>query len=359
MQSLLGQFYNRIQGSQEDIASEGLVYILQKSLRARQAISQIILMNTGLEFANLAYKTQSTGEKLERPDISGIDENGDEVLLIEAKFWASLTTNQPNEYLRRLGDNTVLMFLVPSLRIRTIFEEVLFKIKEEYSNISIDIEHHKIIIDDGRKFVVIKSWHEILNTVKLELVQENNASLISDIDQIIGFCNTIDKNSFLPISDSDLSPSIAKKLCSYYDIIDKTVDEIVNKNSIASVKGLQKTAQKYGYVRYFSIGNIGLGLRLRVDFWSEYADTPFWLLFAEIGQVNGKKKWLVSSEKFKRQLEQLAFEFDCKYLEDSDKRVNLSMKPRLDVSEDLVIAGLVDQIELIYRAIEKTPALVN
>jgi hypothetical protein len=31
MASLLGQFYSRIKGSQEDIDSEGLAYILQRS----------------------------------------------------------------------------------------------------------------------------------------------------------------------------------------------------------------------------------------------------------------------------------------------------------------------------------------
>ncbi len=41
MASLFGQFYSRIKGSQEDIASESLVYIRNKSMRARQAISSI------------------------------------------------------------------------------------------------------------------------------------------------------------------------------------------------------------------------------------------------------------------------------------------------------------------------------
>ena len=118
MQSLLGQFYNRIKGSQEDIASESLAYILKKSIRARQTINQIVNLNTGLKFSDLSYKTQNVGDKLERPDISGINENGEEVLLIEAKFWASLTSNQPNEYLNRLTDNSILIFLVPSLRLR-------------------------------------------------------------------------------------------------------------------------------------------------------------------------------------------------------------------------------------------------
>ena len=47
MESLLGQFYNRIKGSQEDIASESLTYILKKSASARQAINQIVELNAG------------------------------------------------------------------------------------------------------------------------------------------------------------------------------------------------------------------------------------------------------------------------------------------------------------------------
>ena len=37
----------RIKGSQEDIASESLTYILKKSASARQAINQIVELNAG------------------------------------------------------------------------------------------------------------------------------------------------------------------------------------------------------------------------------------------------------------------------------------------------------------------------
>ena len=141
MQSLLGQFYNRIRGSQEDIASESLVYILKQSLESRKVVNQIVKANTNLMFSDLAYQTQNVGESLERPDISGKDETGKEVLLIEAKFWASLTRNQPNGYLKRLKENTVLMFLVPTLRTRTVFEEVKFRILQENEDLEIDTEN--------------------------------------------------------------------------------------------------------------------------------------------------------------------------------------------------------------------------
>ena len=346
MQSLLGQFYNRIKGSQEDIASESLTYILKKSIRARQTINQIVNLNTGLIFTDLSYKTQSVSDKLERPDISGINDKGKEVLLIEAKFWASLTSNQPNEYINRLSENSVLIFLVPSLRIRAIYEEIFNKITEKYSDIEADPKNQKIKINQTNKFVIIKSWDEILNAIKSELLQENNQTLISDIDQIIGFCETIDNISFQPITDSDLSPSIPKKINSYYDIVDKVVDEIKNRIEKASTKGLQKTPQKYGYRRYFSMQNFGMGMSLKMDLWSEFADTPFWISIVET-----RKGW-TSTEKFKRICEKIAFKLKHKFVE-INKEIFFSLKPKVGDTEDVVINDLADQIELIYKEIER------
>ena len=352
MQSLLGQFYNRIKGSQEDIASESLTYILKKSVRARQTINQIVDLSTGLKLTDLSYKTQNVGDKLERPDISGINESGKETLLIEAKFWASLTSNQPNEYLNRLDKNSVLIFLVPSLRIRAVYEEVLNRITEKYSDIETDSKKLKVKINQSNKFVIIKSWNEVLNAIKSELLQENNLNLISDIDQIIGFCDTIDNNSFQPIIDSDLSPSIPKKINSYYAIVDKVVDEIENRIENASTKGLKKTPQKYGYCRYFSIQDFGIGMWLKMELWSEYADTPFWISIVET-----RKGW-TSTERFKRNCEKIACNLNHKFVEINNS-IFFSLKPKLDETEDVVISDLVDQIEQIYKEIEEKTTTNN
>ena len=345
MESLLGQFYNRIKGSQEEIASESLTYILKKSIRARQTINQIINLSTGLSFTDLSYTTQKVGDKLERPDISGIDENGKEVLIIEAKFWASLTNNQPNEYLNRLGDNTILMFLVPTLRIRAIYEEVLIRVNENFLDIETDTDNRKIRINSTNKFIIIKSWNEVLNIIKSELIQENNQNMISDIDQIIGFCETIDKNSFQPIADVDLSPSIPKKINSYYDIVDKVVDEIKIRSGKVSTKGLIKTPQRYGYRRYFRFGNFGLGLGLKMDLWAVYADTPFWMSV----QIISENSWIMT-DKFKRKCERFALQENLKLIEKNGE-LSFSLKPKLNETEDKVINDLADQIEFICNKI--------
>jgi hypothetical protein len=349
MQSLLGQFYNRIKGSQEDIASEGLVYILRQSLESRKVINQIVKINTDFSFSDLSYHTQNTGKDLERPDISGIDSSGKEVLLIEAKFWASLTHNQPNGYLNRLQNNTVLIFLVPTLRTRTVFEEVKSRISKQYLDLVINTENNSIVIKSSQKHILIKSWHEILNSIKSKLEETNNQHLISDLNQIIGLCETIDKNAFQPITDDDLSPKIPKRINSYYEIVDKVVDELKMRNIEISTKGLVKTPQRYGYHRYFDTKQFGMNFALKLDLWEKCADTPFWLSISEVVE----KEW-TSTENLKRKIETLCSKYNYISIPHANnKGFFLSIKPLLFETEDIVIKNLTDQIELIIKEISK------
>lgn len=353
MQSLLGQFYNRIRGSQEDIASEGLTYIFKNSVQARNVISQIIFINTGVNISDLSFSSQNVGSKLERPDISGKDQNGKEVLIIESKFWASLTNNQPNEYLKRLGNHTTLIFLVPTLRVRSIFEEILGRINEEYSEIDVELENHKIHLKNSNQNVLIKTWDEILNLIKFALVEENNLPLVSDIDQIIGFCNTIDTYSFQPINDLDLSPSIPKKINSYYDIVDKVVDELKNRNEHTNTSGLVRTPQKYGYHRYFRYDNFGMSMCLKLELWAEFADTPFWLTIKD----TENNRW-ITSDIFKILCSKTALILKHKTVEYNGE-IYIELKPKIGQTEDKVINELANQIELIGNTIKKEKTNAN
>lgn len=348
MQSLLGQFYNRIRGSQEDIASEGLVYILKQSLASRKVINQIVKANTNLMFSDLSYQTQNVGKDLERPDISGQDETGKEVLLIEAKFWASLTHNQPNGYLKRLKDNTVLMFLVPTLRTRTVFEEVKYRILQENEDLEIDTENLSLVIRSSQKHIIIKSWNEVLNSIKSKVEQTNNINLLSDLNQIIGLCETIDRNSFQPITDEDLSPKIPKNINSYYEIVDKVVDELKNRNKGISTKGLVKTPQRYGYHRYFATKDLAMNFALKLDLWEKCADTPFWL---SIGAIN-ENGWSVLTDQLTQLIESLCVKHNLTLVPyANNKGFFISIRPILFETEDIVIRDIADRIEIIIKEI--------
>jgi hypothetical protein len=79
---------------------------------------------TNLECGTIKYITQNIGKNKERPDISGNDMQGNEKIIIETKFWSSLTDNQPVEYLNRLNENTVLIFICPKLREFSLLDEI-------------------------------------------------------------------------------------------------------------------------------------------------------------------------------------------------------------------------------------------
>jgi hypothetical protein len=66
MESLLGKFSNKMIVPPEDTATESLVYILRKSLEARKEINKLVKSYCRIELKDLKYRTQKSGEKLER-----------------------------------------------------------------------------------------------------------------------------------------------------------------------------------------------------------------------------------------------------------------------------------------------------
>lgn len=340
MESLLGQFYSRIRGSQEDIASTGLSYILNKSKGARDALQNVISNDTGINLPDLKYIAQSIGENLERPDISGVtttDEN--ERLIIEAKFWASLTENQPLEYLKRIGESSVLLFICPTLRSRSLYSEIKnrvlkIEIPEKSAN-------DRLIVLPDNKYILIKTWDEILAVIKSNLVQEGSTSLVSDIDQLIGFCKVIDDNSFLPIQSDDLSPKYPRRFLSYCDLIDNLVDEL-KKTDNFNTKGLKATAQRDGYIRYGYYDKLSLTLYFSMDLWSKYIDTPFWIAFTNREDWATTPQIIESCHKAEKLLKTKSIH---------TYRIYFPIYPKLDVTEDIVIKDMAQQIGLLIDTV--------
>ncbi|MFW5795253.1 MAG: hypothetical protein ACOCV1_07185, partial [Bacillota bacterium] len=104
MRTLLSHLYSRIEGSPEDLATESLLYIINNSVKAKCIFISYIysLINTIAPEDEVVFKTQQSGINLTRPDMVGINKKHEELIVIESKFWAGLTENQPIAYLKRL-----------------------------------------------------------------------------------------------------------------------------------------------------------------------------------------------------------------------------------------------------------------
>lgn len=339
MTSLLGQFYHRIRGAQEDIASEGLVYILQRSEAARLTLQQVIGFRSGVVLAPLHYEAQRAGEEQERPDITGLDEHGDVALIIEAKFWASLTPNQPLKYLERLGAGKVLLFICPSGRIRSLYDELRLRLKQSGLSFREDLQGHAFRLPDDR-CLLVQSWSNILAHLDGALLESGERSLQADLAQIAGFCAVIDREAFVPLRSEDLSPAIARTVSSFYELADQVVDALKSRNHITT-RGLNATGQKYGYTRYFKYEDMGVGLNIRFDLWARHADTPFWLQIKD--DTSSGKNWM-QTRHCRSALEKWAAQKGSRLQEVYRNEFWLALHPLTEQLEDMVVKDLCKQI---------------
>ncbi len=101
--SLLAHLSKSFAPHPENIATEALGHILMNSPAATDAMASMFT-TMGIS-ARLTFRTQQAeGEDQARPDLTGRDVEGRNVILIEPKFWAGLTDNQPETYIGMLAD---------------------------------------------------------------------------------------------------------------------------------------------------------------------------------------------------------------------------------------------------------------
>ena len=120
-QTLLAHLALKLAPHPENIAVEALGHILSTSPAAIRALEDV-LRNGSAEIGEIVrVQTQSSNEEGSRPDLAGLAADGTKRLLIEAKFWAGLTNNQPVKYLEDLlkqDQPSVLLFVAPAKEIR-------------------------------------------------------------------------------------------------------------------------------------------------------------------------------------------------------------------------------------------------
>jgi len=281
MSSLLAHLYSRIRGSPEDVATMSLCFILENSPSARKVFSNYLSIVAGVEpFPDLFFSTQVVGEGKERPDLVGVDQNNNELLVCEAKFWAGLTVNQPLGYLKRLRENgndagKALVFICPHERIPNLWGE-LIRICKNSNGCSFDGGYgdRRIVVDDIPMGIV--SWREIIE-ILMQALSAEHSPLVKDLYQLEGLCEQMDLAAFKPFTPEDFGVDRVQRIMSYNYIVDRVADELIHKMN-ASTKGVRATPTKTGYARYLGLPmyNLGISVQINHEYWLNFAETPFW-----------------------------------------------------------------------------------
>lgn len=332
-ESLLAHLYSRIKGSQEDVATLSLQYILTLSPSLNEAFSRLLFGSIHQDYiSGIDYKCQSVGDNKERPDIAGVDADGKEVILCEAKFYAGLTSNQPNAYLDRLvkHDGKALVFICPEERRVSLWNKVV----ELCDGRSIEDQGDSYCVSvDGISMSII-TWKEIIETLK-SVASASVPTALPDILQLEGFCSMMDRTAFIPFSSEDFGPEIAIKEERYYQVIDALFDKLVaNPDVEASGKGMKASASRTGYARYMKINGLNIALLYSRPSWisNTSCETPFWFYIND-------EEWH-QSEDLKKKLKGIKESEK----ENFDSIVRLALHPMLNAPLDDVAEDLTNQV---------------
>lgn len=333
-ESLLASLYSRIKGSQEDVATVSLQYILSSSEKLNSAYNR--LMEDALKInigSDIHYSCQSVGEDKERPDMAGVDSNGSEVILCEMKFYAGLTDNQPNGYLKRLisKNGKALVFVCPETRKISLWRKVVDLCKAQGRKLT-DENEYRITVDGIAMSIV--SWGRIIDELR-RVASTDAIESKSDIDQLAGFCTMMDSTAFIPYSPEELGSIVARKEERNYQVIDKLFDKLVaNKSIDASGKGLKASAWRGGYTRYIKINGNGAALLYNRFAWMNNSneDTPFWFYFTD-------GDWDQSDELKSRFIAIPSSEKDT-----IDNKIALALHPMCHATLDEVVEDLMHQV---------------
>ena len=339
--TLLAHLSTKFTDRTEDIAVEALGHILSSSEGARNGLHDV-LRNGGVEVGGISnVATQSTGEEGERPDLACY--SGDDVrVLIEAKFWAGLTDNQPVTYLKSLPEDkpSALLFVAPEARFVPLWAELRRRIEDQHAE-SITWEHSdsasvvRTARTGGERMLMMASWATLLRSMAIHV---GDGAVRNDIQQLRGLAVREDEETLLPMRQEQLGPEFPRFMTRMNQLVDDAIIR-ANDSDLVDLSGVRVTPQRNGYGRYIRLlpdqnlkeGNHYQWFGVDFELWRRFRETPLWII------CYGPSSWNVFREKlYARQLNQIDF---------VDQARAIPIYLPMGVEYDTVLHDVVQQIK--------------
>lgn len=296
--SLLAHLAWKFTGQTETVATEALGYILSRSVVAREALREMLRSGGAWVVPLCGVATEVVGDQNERVDLVAVDERGSERVLIEVKFWAGLTDNQPDTYLCRLprdGDPAVLLFVGPEQRLVTLWDEIHGRAKAKWKLGSDEgVEGlRSVTVNGGPRRLMLTSWRRLLDAMSVRASNGGDLSAERDILQLGALCERQDSEAFLPLRSEEFSPAFPRRMLDMYRLVNDATTQAVGCGFV-DIEGLAFAAHVFGFGRYLQIGKEGawFGAWFGVDYelWSRQKETPLWLIFNRDARLLVKEK---------------------------------------------------------------------
>lgn len=266
-------------GQTEVIATEALRYILQQSEPSRNALENMV-RTAGAKIGSLTrFETEVGGEEGERVDLVCSDRNGTERILLEAKFWAGLTDNQPNTYIGRLPEHghSALLFVAPAQRMETLWPELCRRAEANYtlSATSESGDLRCVAIDGSDRKMMLTSWRSVLMQMESQASIAGDRAVIRDIEQLLGLTDRMDSDAFLPIHSDELGQQFPRRMRNFLDLISRATERIRNSELVSRMGPLTSSWGSHGV--YMTLADAKIWFGFDVGLWGWFRETPLWV----------------------------------------------------------------------------------
>ena len=256
----------------EDVATDALFFILRHSTSAREALSDFLGDDCGpLSIAKAQpWAADAYGAV---PDLACHDEDDNLVALIESKFWAPLTHNQPVTYWQGLPDDkpAVLLFLAPEDRIQEdwLWNELVDRLRNAGHELGTADRRESLITapaNVGQRRLMLTSWRLLLDTMAQRTKNDGDAQTRFEIAELQGLAASAIAGDN-PQRDENLKQLIA-------DAVKR-----IEQSGWASTDGLSVGRGLDFYGRYLRLAGASAWLGIDYETVKKMPDKPLWLSF--------------------------------------------------------------------------------
>lgn len=274
--TLLAHLSARLRGGSENLATEALEYVLRNPLVSDAFQRHLRQLAPSLP-AMARYRTQvrdasDTGIR----DLVGSTDNGITSLVVEVKFDAPLTSNQPGTYLKALREvdgPSLLVFLVPTSRAEALWPRLMRRCAESEVHMESEGRH---VARSGTVTLAVTTWNDVLDAIGGIPLGPKSHQVLAEIDQLRGLCDRQDREGFVPFSDTFLEGDSGR----YLEALDSLLIDAINllrEEHLVETVGYKWTAGQGWFGKYFKMAEVLCLLHVNYARWASQADTPLWL----------------------------------------------------------------------------------
>ena len=266
----------------ENAITDCLCYILGEHTDAansflRHLRTTAVALPEGLKFRTQVVWPLGEG----RPDMVG--EVGQRLhLIVEAKFDAPLTSNQPVGYLKALpsGASGALLFICPAARKDEIWVSLTKRCENKRISLGARAESPNGLVSAAlpeSHSLALTSWEGLLGTLKADLAKAGNSRALEDISQLATLCERLlsgELKSSPSLDGLHFDEGWQKQLRLTVDKISRALQE----DGHAKTRGYRATPGPGYYKRYMTLsGHVNWCVEFNTEYWALLGESLIWL----------------------------------------------------------------------------------